>query len=142
MVHALPVFDEEPTADELLEMWRDATLAAELADRLAREAAETLAHADQRAVDAEALADLAQQLSDAADQAADRARDVAGKARQLAVESRGAEATAAKHLTESEAGVGDARGLEAVARDRFTERGEDGPSRSDRVQGQDSRSAS
>lgn len=108
-------------------MWREATRAAELADRLAFDAAETLAKADQKALDAEALADLAEKASEAADRAAARARAVAAAARAHAGETRHAEHAAARDLATAQIDVSSKRGLEATARDRFTERGrEDG----------------
>jgi hypothetical protein len=119
------VFDEPPTAAELLEMWREATRAAELADRLAFEAAEKLANADQKALDAEALADLAEQASEAADRAAVRARDVATAARAHAGETRDAERAATRDLAAAQINVSSQRGLEASAHDRYARGGED-----------------
>lgn len=135
------MFDETPSAEELLEMWRDAMRAAELADRLARVAAETLATADQKQLDAESLADLAEQASEAADRAAVRARTVATIARSLAVESREADLSAARDLTAAATDVGDKRGLEMVAHDRYTKRQQGEASRSGLVQGPNARSA-
>ena len=108
---------------------------------LAGVAADTLADADRKALDAETLADLAEQVSESADHAAAVARDVASRARRVAVESRKAEGTAAKALTRAETNVGDVRGSEAVARDRYAEGTRDAASRSDPAQGRGSRSA-
>ena len=135
------MFDDARSAEELLEAWQDAARAAELADRLVHVAAETLATADQRQLDAESLADLAEQASEAANRAADRARALATIARSLAAESREADRLAARNLTAAEIDVGDKRGIEMVAHDRYTKRAQDEASRSGRVQDQDARSA-
>jgi len=113
------VFEEPLSADQLLEMWRDATRAAELADRLAAVAADNLASADRKAFDAASVADLAEQASEAADRAAARAREVAITARRLAEDTRDAATESARGLTAAQADAGDKRGLEAVARDRY-----------------------
>src|SRR5690606_15920188 len=65
--------DEE---GELLNAWRDATRAAELAQRLATSAADALARADVQATESAEIARLAEQAADAAGRAADRARTV------------------------------------------------------------------
>jgi hypothetical protein len=123
--HAEHVFDEQPTGPELLAMWREATQAAELAERLAFEAAERLGTADQKAVDAGALAALAEQASEAADRAAVRAREVAAAARALAGQTRGAGEAAKRDLAAAQLDVSAKRGLESTARNRYMDRGPD-----------------
>lgn len=93
--------DDQPTAADLLNAWRDAVRAAELAERLAAAAAKTAEEADHRAVASSDLAELVEQAAAAATRAATSATAVAVQAAQLAQALRGAE-TAAK-ATELEA---------------------------------------
>jgi hypothetical protein len=76
--------DEPVTIADLLTAWRDATRAAELAERLAVAASEASAHADARALGSAELAELAERAAEAAGRAADRARAVATEAAELA----------------------------------------------------------
>lgn len=79
----LPVMDE-PTTSDLLNAWRDATRAAELAARLAKLAADTAQQTEVSAAAAEEIADLAERAADAAATAARRARAASDTARGLA----------------------------------------------------------
>ncbi len=78
----------QPTPEELRAAWRDAATAAELAARLATEAADALARADDDALAAEDLAELADVAASAAELAARRARGVAGRAAEVASRAR------------------------------------------------------
>ena len=110
----LACMDEEPrTTAELFEAWRDATRAAELADRLAALAAQAAEEADVNAVASEELALMAQATSEAAARAADRARDVSQRARARAQLNRD------QHLPDAGKAVAQARAMETAARDRF-----------------------
>jgi hypothetical protein len=76
--------DERVTTAELLTAWRDATRAAELAERLATAATEAAAQADVRALASVELADLAEHAAEAASRAAEKARTAATEAGALA----------------------------------------------------------
>ena len=117
ILHA--VYEEPPTKEELLDRWRDATRAANLAERLSAEAAEPGAAADDAAVDAEGVADLAEQVSAAAQRAAAKAREVATKLHALAAQGR----DDARKAADSDLSV--RRRIEADAREQY-ERDRDG----------------
>ena len=76
--------DEPVTTSDLLDVWRDAMRAAELAARLAEVAAEKAQQAELNAAGAEEVAGLAEQLAAAATAAAERARAAADHAHELA----------------------------------------------------------
>ena len=80
--------DATPSAADVVETWRETSRAAELTDRLSREALETTTYAAEQAVAAEDVARLAEEAAMAADRAAARAHNAAKKARQLATDSR------------------------------------------------------
>lgn len=105
--------DELPTTGELLEQWRDATRAAELAERLARLAAESAERADQAAMGAEEIARMAERAAKAAERAARSARVAADRATKFARENRAGTVVDADHS------VIDTRVEEAAARDRY-----------------------
>jgi hypothetical protein len=71
------VFEEALTTADLLEKWRDATRAAELAKRLAQMALEAAEQADRSAIASEELAKMAERAADAASEAAMTARRAA-----------------------------------------------------------------
>ena len=106
--------DEEVinTAD-LLTAWRDATRAAELADRLAQMAAEAAATADRSAMASEDIAKMAERAAKAADRAAKSAREAARRAAALAMESR------ERRLVDADLLVATARAEEAAAREAY-----------------------
>jgi len=89
------VWDEDPV--DLLNAWRDATRAAELAERLATIAAETLARADVRAAESAEIARLAEQAADSAATAAARSRLVATEAARHAHELQESDAIHSDH---------------------------------------------
>jgi hypothetical protein len=75
------------TAD-LLDAWREAVRAAELAERLARFAEATAQDADESAAASEEIAQLAERAADAATNAAQSARNSANRTASLAKERR------------------------------------------------------
>jgi hypothetical protein len=111
------VEDVEVTTADLLEAWREATRAAELAERLAALAAQTMANADTRAIRAEELAVMAERAAEAAEQAARTARAAAAEASEYAKTSR-------DQHTRGATVVETTRGAEMAARDAY-HRGEE-----------------
>jgi hypothetical protein len=109
------VEEEVLTPAELLERWRDATRAAELADRLALLAAESVERSDRDAVAAEEIARMAERAAKAAERAASSARKAATRAAAFARESR------AGRLAESDVAVYGTRAAEVEARDEYHE---------------------
>ena len=89
------MFDEPVTTSDLLEVWREATRAAELAERLAQLASDKAQQTDLDATGAEEVAALAEQSAAAATAAAQRARATADHARGLAREAKGGDVRAA-----------------------------------------------
>ena len=75
---------EPATTAELLAAWREATRAAELAERLSQLAAETADRAEANAFASEEIADMAEEAAAAATRAAERARAAAVRAREVA----------------------------------------------------------
>ena len=82
------VEDDVVTAAELLEQWREASRAAELAERLANLASETAERADQGAIAAEEIARMAERAAKAADRAATSGRRAAERAAAFARDNR------------------------------------------------------
>jgi len=119
------MLDEPVTTADLLNAWREATRAAELAERLARLAAETATRAGVSADVAEEIAFMAEQTAESANTAAVRARVVATEARQVAVRDREAtiDASASEASTrETERAAKDAyHHSEAEARARHSD---------------------
>jgi hypothetical protein len=100
---------------DLLEAWRDAVRAAELAERLATAAAQAADDADLRAVASEDLAELAEQAAASAMRAADRARATATEASALAKRLRD------DSLSDATGTVTRTRLVETEARDAYHE---------------------
>jgi hypothetical protein len=107
------VEEEVPTTAELLEQWREATRAAELAERLADLATQAAEQADRSAVASEQIAKMAEKAANAAERAATTARKAAKQAEQLAEDNRG------RRLPDAQSALEDARATEAGARDRY-----------------------
>jgi hypothetical protein len=105
--------DEVMTTQELLEQWREATRAAELAERLARMAAESVQRSDQNAAGAQEIARMAERAAKSAERAAKSARAAADRAARFAAENRSGT------LADADQTVIDAREEEAAARDRY-----------------------
>jgi hypothetical protein len=105
--------DEAVSSQELLNAWRDATRAAELADRLSQAALAAAELAETNAAAAEEIADLAESAASAATHAADSARTAASKARGVASHSRDID------LSVAEQAVATAWAAETAAKDRF-----------------------
>ena len=103
------------TTGELLERWRDATRAAEIAERLAALAEASVARADRDAIAAQEIARLAQRAAKHAERTARIAREAAARATSFAAENR------ERHLADAETAVTSTRAQEAAARDRFQE---------------------
>ena len=80
--------EEVPTAEDLLEQWREAVRASELADRLAKLALESAERADRSAVGAGEIARMAERAAKAAERAATSARKAAVQAAEYARENR------------------------------------------------------
>jgi hypothetical protein len=104
--------DVVSTAD-LLSAWRDATRAAELADRLAKLASEAADTADRSAMASEDIAKMAERAARAAERAAVSARAAAKRAADFAAETR------ATRLRDADEVVSRARADEAAARDAY-----------------------
>src|SRR5689334_9689127 len=98
------------SATELLDAWRDALRAAELAERLASSALRAADRGDRDAATAEELAVLAEEAASAAERAARVAREAATKA---AMDAKGlrADVTAAdRAAADAQSAAGDAPG--------------------------------
>ncbi len=83
------MFDVPLTTQDLLERWRDAVRAAELAERLAQLAADSAEQAGERAMGSEEIARLAERAAEAAMRVAEEARAAADRARSVADQARG-----------------------------------------------------
>jgi len=103
------------TTADLLEAWREATRAAELAERLAGVATESADRAETHALASEEIADLAEQAAAAATRAAERARNVATRARELASDISNDQVPATGNTLK------EARAVESDARDQYHE---------------------
>jgi hypothetical protein len=102
------------TTGELLEAWRDATRAAELAERLAQAALRAADRADRDSATAQEIATMADEAAEAAERAARVAREAARRAANDAIELRAEVGTA-------DQGASTARGTESDAKGRYHE---------------------
>jgi methyl-accepting chemotaxis protein len=100
---------EPMSTEELLDAWRDATRAAELAERLATAALRAVERADQDAATAQELATLAEDAATSAERAAEAARQAARRAVEAAAEMRDDQASADASVTETRLTESDAR---------------------------------
>ena len=105
--------DEVVSTADLLTAWRDATRAAELADRLAQLASDAAETADRSAMASEDIAKMAERAAKAADRAAVSARAAAKRAADFAAETR------ASRLRDADDVVRSAKVEEAAARDAY-----------------------
>ena len=103
------------TTADLLRAWREATQAADLAERLARTAHQAADEAEANALADEEVAALAEKAAGAADRAAEAAWATATRARALATKMRNNEAHHA------DLALSDTRAVEAEARDHYHE---------------------
>ena len=101
------------TTADLLEKWREATRAAELAKRLAESALEAAERADRTALASEEIAQMAERTAQAASQAAATARKAADAAAAYASETSG------PRLVNAKGAVGATEVEESVARDAY-----------------------
>lgn len=102
---------------DLLAAWHDATLAADLAERLAKSASDAADELERGADEAEAIASLAEHAAEAADEAADAARRAAERARERAHAARSGSST------DADEDLGRARDGERDARQRYERSG-------------------
>jgi hypothetical protein len=112
LVRLRGVIDEPVTTADLLGAWREATRAAELADRLATLALDAVEHADRNAAESREIAEMAERAAEASQHAAETARAAAARTSALAV------ATRESRLREAETDPSEAR----KAADRVGER--------------------
>ncbi len=109
------MYEEPLTTGELLEQWREATRAAELAERLARLARASVDRSDKDAVGAAQIARLAEDAAKHAERTAKIAREAADRAVSFAAENR------TGSLAEAEEAVVATRQQESTARDAYHE---------------------
>jgi hypothetical protein len=109
------VFEEQMSTAELLEQWREATRAAELAERLAGLAKASVERSDRDAVAAQEIAKMAQRAARHAENAARVAREAAERATAFAAENR------TETLAEADDAVTATRDEERVARETYHE---------------------
>jgi hypothetical protein len=107
------VSDEPITTAELLEQWREATRAADLAERLAELARSSVERSDRDALAATEIARMAERAAKHAERAARVARGAATRAAAFAAENRSG------RLADAEDAVSTTRDAEVVARDRY-----------------------
>ena len=109
------VIDEPLSPSELLDQWRDATRAAELAERLAQVARVSAERSDKDSVAAQEIAKIAERAAKHAERTARIAREASDRAMAYAQENRGA------NLANAETSAAETRDSEAAARDRYHE---------------------
>ena len=85
------------TTSDLLEAWREATRAAELAERLATIALTAAEDAERNAMASEEIAEMAERAAEAAQHAAETARRAAARAREFATSARDSKLRDADH---------------------------------------------
>ncbi len=105
--------DEPLTTADLLEQWREATRAAELAERLARLAKTSVERSDRDAVAAQDIARMAERAAKHAERTARIAREASDRAMAFAAENR------AGYLADADDAVKATREEETAARDRY-----------------------
>ena len=116
--------EERLTTADLLMQWREATRAAELAERLAEVATRAADQSDASALASEQIARMAEKAAVAAERASRSARNAATRAASLATENR------STRLREADEAVVSARASEAEARVRYEQAhraGREGP---------------
>ena len=101
------------TTGELLEQWREATRAAELAERLAKLAQQSVERSDRDAVAAQEIAKIAERAAKHAERTAKIAREASDRALGFAQENR------AGYLAEADEAVVTTREEEDAARERY-----------------------
>lgn len=115
------VEEERLTTADLLMQWREATRAAQLAERLAELATRAADQSDASALASEQIARMAEKAAVAAERASQSARKAATRAAALAAENRG------MRLREADEAVVNARASELEARLRYEHADHPGP---------------
>jgi hypothetical protein len=82
--------DDTQSPEEIVDVWRDTTRAAELVERLTQSAVVPESQAERYAVALEHIADLAEKAARSTERAAVRARQAAADARRIANEAKDA----------------------------------------------------
>jgi hypothetical protein len=80
--------DDTERPEDIVDIWRDTTRAAELVERLSQSAVIPDSQAERNAVAMEQIADLAEQAARSTERAALRARQAASEARRIADEGK------------------------------------------------------
>lgn len=101
------------STSELLDQWREATRAAELAERLAKLAQQSVERSDRDSLGAQEIARIAQRAAKHAERTARIAREASERAMAFAAENR------AGYLADAEETVDMTRREESAARDRY-----------------------
>lgn len=101
------------STSELLEQWREATRAAELAERLAKLAKQSVERSDRDAVASAEISKIAARAAKHAERTAQIAREAADRAAAFATENRSG------YLAEADSAVETSREEETAARGRF-----------------------
>jgi hypothetical protein len=112
---AVMLLEEPMKTGELLEQWREATRAAQLAEKLAELAKESVERADRDALGAREIAEMAEAAAGHAERAATVAREAAHRAAAFASENRSG------RLEEADEAVMTTHAQETTARDRYHE---------------------
>ncbi len=120
---------EHMTTGQLLEQWREATRAAELAEQLAELAKASVERSDRSAAAAAEIAKLAERAAKHAERAARVARDAAGHAAEFARDNR------AGRLADADWAAVSARDAEIAAGERYHEAERDARERNSRDDG-------
>ncbi len=107
--------DDSPTTAELLDAWRDATRASELAERLAAGANEAAELAERGATELAAIAQMAERAATSSERAARIAREAATRAHAFAEQSR------QQRVHDADDAVTRARTEEVAVRDAYRE---------------------
>jgi multidrug efflux pump subunit AcrA (membrane-fusion protein) len=113
LAHAASVFDEPLTTGALLEQWRDATRAAELAERLAKLALASATRSDRDAQASQEIARIAERAAKSAERTAQIAREASERAQAFAAAYR------LGYLAEADAAVVTAQQELTLASDRY-----------------------
>ena len=109
------MFEEQMSTGELLEQWREATRAAQLAERLAELARQSVERSDKDSVAAQEIAKIAARAAKHAERTAKIAREAADRAMAFASDNR------TRYLSDAEDALRSTRDEETAARNRYHE---------------------